>query len=230
MARRTTKKSLLAVDQAAQDAVAKLWEDYALGLEILEKCPKTTKSDGLGDERIKALADKLHRNPDTIRKLRQMVEKPNGYTKTEFKALCKLCLDNDHPLGRSHVFKFMTVPRGSQRRKFQSRAIKNGWTMARIRQELRRQFGHRRQGGRRPRLPVNVPDALSQLDEMCLTWERWCRLVEAGQVEGKRCAALEDLPEPVHDRLIQVKDMMRDLRTAVEVYLEQFRLAGRPRL
>ena len=223
--KRATKQAPVPANQKTQDAVRQLRKDYALGLAILKKCPKSTKSDGLADKRINDEAERHQLNPDTIRKLRQMVE-PDGYTQVEFEELCRLCFAHNHPLGRSHVFKFMTVPRGSQRRAFQSQAIKNGWTMGRIRQELRRQFGHRRQGGRRPRLPVNVPDALSQLDEMCLAWTRWYDLLaEAPDRRKKRCK-LSDLPDPVHGRLVQAKDTIRDLRTAVQVCLEQAR-AGR---
>lgn len=211
----------------AQEAVDKLWEDYALGLEIRKNCPMPTKSGSGAMERINMEAERLEINSDVVRKLRQMVDPENGYTKSEFKALCKCCLEHDCLLGRTHVFKFFTVPKGPQRLAFQLQAIKQGWTLARVRQELRRQFGHRRHGGRRPRLPVNVPDALSQLDGMCLAWKRWCDLVAEGADEGQKLVAIEDLPDPVRDRLVQVTNLVRDLGTAVSVCMEQFRSAGR---
>ena len=226
MAKRVSKQ--VPDDQkAVQKAVDKLWKDYALGLEIRKNCPMPTKSDSGAMKRINEEAERLEINSDIVRKLRQMVDPESGYTKAEFKALCKRCLDNNQVLGRSHVFKFFTVPKGPQRLAFQSRAIKQAWTLARVRQELRRQFGHRRQGGRRPRLPVSVPDALSQLDQMCLAWTRWCDLLAAGPGPREKRFELRDLPGPVRDRLDQAMETVRDLGTAVSVCLEQSRSAGR---
>ena len=67
--------------------------------------------------------------------------------------------------------------------------MKGGWSNSRLEAEIAREFGPRRAGGRRRKVPADKADVLVQLEQMCTTWARWRASLGLARDDGARAVA-----------------------------------------
>ena len=79
--------------------------------------------------------------------------------------------------------------------------------------------GSRSAGGRRPRGPDSVSDALAQIVKMSERWGRWYEGFEQNQDETTG-VSLENLPKPVRVRMAAAKAEIKKLENAVRRHLK----------
>jgi len=164
-------------------------------------------------------------NTDIARKKRQFADPNHGYTDDELDELCRLCEEHSCAFGVTLVYKLLTIKSRKQRETFQRRAITNRWTLAELEVELRRRFGRRGKGGRKPKAPASKDEALVQLDSMSLTWTRWYDALatdpslDTPAKSGPRIT-VEDLPPPVQAQLKKIQRLLKQLRREVEHELQ----------
>ncbi|MFO0804471.1 MAG: hypothetical protein U0791_15270 [Gemmataceae bacterium] len=142
---------------------------------------KASHKDGYGQGTVTVEAVKHGLNPDTVRKARQFADPVNGYTVAEVNALCRSIREvqeeQDGPVfGRTHLIRLLSVPK-NQRQKVQTAAIENGWSTADLEAHIATRFGSRRDGGRKRRVPSDLPGVLVQLEGLCEGWRRWAEVV-----------------------------------------------------
>jgi hypothetical protein len=178
-----------------EKAVKRLQRFHQVGRDSLKR---RGGQGAYGQRQVEAEAAKLRIEPGVFRKLRRFADEATGYSAAELNELCELCKRHDRAWGIKILLALLRVPRAKgQRRAVQKQAAENGWSASQLENEIRRRFGRRRSGGRRPAVPSDVEGVLCQLEAMC---ERWSRLHAE--------LTAEDQPEPSHPRL-------RDLPGAV---------------
>ena len=84
--------------------------------------------------------------------------------------------------------------------------------------------GSRSSGGRRPRGPDSVEDAVAQVTKMCERWSRWYEGYDSTERKDKTPAKnrieVDDLPDSVRKSLKRVSGQIRKLKMAVEQELK----------
>ena len=80
--------------------------------------------------------------------------------------------------------------------------------------------GSRSSGGRRPRGPDSVDDALAQIVKMCERWRRWYAGFERAEDETAG-VSLENLPKPVRERMGGVTAEVKKLEREAQRYLKR---------
>ena len=157
-----------------------------------------------------------------MRKARQFADPEAGYTKEDLEELFGQLRKHRPVFGSSFVGLLVTLSRG-QRKSFQRRCIKEGWSKSRLESELKLLRPNQRQGGRRRRV-LNERQAIVDLEEKCETWRRWLvevRLEPAGGAK-KKCV-FDRLPAEVRERLETAEVAIQELATAVGTSLVKVR-------
>ena len=190
-----------------QKAIERLWEAYEVGKQIAEHCPMRGRyRAGL----IEGEAKRHGINPDTARKLRQLVEPQQGFTEPELKKLVTLCEKHDYTIAVSTVFRLFPIPKqGGERERFLGEIAEGRWKRARVAAEIRRRYESQRPGDRVPRIPAGYENARVELQDKAFHFRRWCiAFVDAdGQRLGKQGT----------ERAIRaVKKELETIRKAVE--------------
>lgn len=184
------------------------------------------KKSTYGKKQILEYAKKLNLNEDKTRKARQLA---NTFTRDEIESLCKEIqtvqskLESEkRPFTLSHLLRSLTVPERSNRWTFIRKTIKEGWSVRKLNEEIAREFGTRRQGGRKGRIPKDPGSFLKQLERSCQTWRRWFHEVSKpeDQIEGEHCT-LEDLPQTIKTQVKQLGTLMDQLHSAIEEELRE---------
>jgi len=162
-------------------------------------------------------------NTDIARKNRQFADPEHGYTAKDLEELCRLCDEHDCVFGVTSVYKLLTIKDRNERSEIQETAIRNRWTLAELEVELRRRFGSRGSGGRRPKMPATKGETLVQLESMSLTWIRWCdglgvKAIAPNDEEkkDKPPAPLRNLPNEIQEQLASMRTMFEQLRADVD--------------
>jgi hypothetical protein len=116
------------------------------------------------------------RNPDTLYKFRNFADPTKGYTPKELHELCTQCQEHSRVWGVKHIIVILRVAKeGRQRNRMQLQALKKGWGANRLEAEIRRQYGRRRQGGRKRPIMKSEVDVLFQFERLCDSWLRLFR-------------------------------------------------------
>ena len=115
---------------------------------------KALGSDGTRRKLTEAGAEKIGIPLMSWYTARQFAE---GFDREALDELCKLVKTQvgreGYVFGRTAMIISLSVPGAKRRHKFIEKAIRRGWSAREIRREIARQFGRRRNGGRRPDAP-----------------------------------------------------------------------------
>ena len=167
MAKKTHKSPQ--VNRQANRMLADLKKYYRLGTRVLaahKENMKNRKGMKNSSKVVQEIAESNGTSREFIEKARVFAR---CYTQSEFQQLCKLRNAEGKPLGLSQVRRLLSVgtekdclERKKIRRKWQSRALKNGWTLRKLNSMLVRK-GKRSSGGRALKTPSTTSDALQQV-------------------------------------------------------------------
>ena len=165
------------VNRQANRMLADLEEYYELGKKV-RAADKENMKNRKGKKKYSLGV--VHDIAEEVGASREFVEKARlfacCYTETEFQQLCKLRNAEGKPLGLSQVRRLLSVgtkkdrlERKKDRRKWQSSAVKNGWTLRQLNSMLGRK-GKRSSGGRALKTPPTTRDAFQQLIGQSEAW------------------------------------------------------------
>jgi hypothetical protein len=149
--------------------------------------------------------------------LRQAVKFAETFSQEELKGFLALRTPGGKPLGISIAYQVMYLSNRRQRVVVCRLAAKNGWSSRDVKAEVQRRVGVNAKssmGGRRPRLPANLAEALRQLEEKCDQWQRWVGQLEARDEEPGVFSARQ-LPQTLRNRINVVTSDMNQLAREV---------------
>jgi len=201
--------------------IKKILELYQIGFGIPKKNNGTST---YGKKQISKYSKVFNLNENTIRKARQLA---NMFTQEEIENLCadieRIQANQNRKMSLftiSHLFHLVTVSERTKRQGLTQNALKEGWSVRQLKQEIARKFGTRRQGGRKKRIPKDPINFLGQLESYCETWRRWFHEVSKPKdhVEGGHCT-LDDLPQTIQTQVTKIGALMDQLHKAIEAEL-----------
>ena len=138
--------------------------------------------------------------------------------------LCELCRRHDRAWGIKILLALLRVPKAKgQRRAVQKRAAENGWSAFQLENEIRRRFGRRRSGGRKPAVLPDVEGLLCQLEGLCERWSRLHAELTARDQPGTSHPRLRDLPEAVRRKFGDATEAVRQLQSSLNRQLNRRR-------
>lgn len=204
MAKKRKKKSRSPAPKV-EESIQAIRADHKAGSGVLARIGRRAS-----DKVLRAEAESLGlKNVDTVRKLRQFADPEKGYTLEELDELCEVCRKHGHELGRSFVFKFLSIPReNGQRAKFQREAIRNKWSRAEVDNAICARFGRRRHGGKTPMVAGSVDGVLVQADSVCLQFRRLVQTLR-DRDDAETSPSLRDLPVDVRS-ILEVADVFME--------------------
>lgn len=150
-----------------QAALRRVRKFYDLGCKSLERSPGRMMYGMMRDE-----ASHFGLSEELLRKARQFAEPVEGYTRDELNAILAQCRKEGFPLGTTTIIRWITVPK-RRRARIERLTIAEKWNMSRLEQEIAQEFGSRKAGGRRRRIPADSLGVLIQLEGLCDAWRRW---------------------------------------------------------
>jgi hypothetical protein len=187
---------------------------------------KASHKDGYGQGTVTLEAEKHGLNPDTVRKARHFADPVSGYTAAEVNALCRSIREvqeeQDGPVfGRTHLIRLLSVPK-KQRTKVQTAAIENGWSTAELEAHIATRFGSRRDGGRKRRVPSDLPGVLVQLEGLCEGWRRWAEVVVGyeGDDQERQVRKRVELPTELLSSVLAATKAIAELHAEVNDELQ----------
>ncbi len=174
--------------------VRRLREFHALGKQVL-KVYETSEPLASGSRRrgvAQTFDRRLGLKRDQVDKARQFAAM---YSDEEVDALCELVNRSDRgQITKSHVIRLLAVPSKRQRDKLAKLVVREQWTVQRLGAEITKE-GKSSQGGRRPKRPATVDEALGQVERLVRQWERWVEMMaDDGGASG---VGIKDLPGAV---------------------------------
>lgn len=150
-----------------QAALRRVRDFYDLGRRSLKDSPGRMKYRSMGHEaRLFGVSE------EWLRKARQFASSEQGYTLKELKVIFAQCRKAGFPLGTTHIIRWITIPK-RRRARIERLTISEKWNMSRLEQEIAQEFGSRKAGGRRRRIPADSLGVLIQLEGLCDAWRRW---------------------------------------------------------
>ena len=202
--------------EEARQAVRELGDYYQLGLEVLEADRKNPNKRTYSKHVSQDFADRLGVGRDYVDKARQFA---SSYTEKQLEELCSLRRPDGMSLGRRHVVALLSVKDKRQRRSLQRRAAEEGWGTRRLGEEITVLQGSGSSGGRRPRGPDSVEDAVAQVIKMCERWGRWYEGFDITADEDS--ISLKDLPKPVREALMRATAEIKTLAAKADRNLKR---------
>jgi hypothetical protein len=197
-------------------AVEALLKRHQQGLDLLADYPI---GKAYGSKAIKTVADDWGINEDTLRKMRVFADERKGYSPAELEGLCAECLKYGRPLGFSFIVKFLTITEKRERACFQREAIRNDWSLIRVKHELVARYGRRRRGGKRPAIPATVRELLADLETKCIGWQRLIAVLHSDSNPDTSGLRWQDLPQEVQKRLERAAKAIEGLQEALAEHL-----------
>jgi hypothetical protein len=209
--------------QQVAAAVKAIREIHELGRSLPAK---QSHRDGYGQGTVTVEAEKHGLNPDTVRKARQFADPVSGYTGAEVNALCRSIREVQEEqegavFGHTHLIRLLSVPK-KQRGKVQTAAIENGWSTAELEAHIATRFGSRRDGGRKRRVPSDLPGVLVQLEGLCEGWRRWAEAVipDDGDAPQRQVRKRVELPAGLLTSVLAATKAIADLHDEVNGELQ----------
>ena len=207
MATKKRRKSASSAEPSnVRQAIQELRDFFKLGREVLTADEKNPKKQTYSKEISISFAEQLGKSRDYVDKARQFA---SSYTEKQFEELCSLRRPDGLPLRRRHLVALLSVENKGERKRLQRKAAKEGWGYRRLGEEIVVIQGSQSSGGRRPRGPDSVEDALAQLIKMSEQWRRWYELFETQDDQDR--VTLEDLPDDVAKALKSISGRMTKL-------------------
>ena len=218
---RVTKKPQTTAARQIKQGEQKLRKFYKLGLDVLEADDANTERNIYSLGVTMEFANRIGMARDYVDKARKFA---STYTETDFEELCQLRRPDGKPLGPRHVIGLLRVKNKRQRKQFQRKVAIEGWSTRRIPLEVSKLLGTAGSGGRKPRIPEKVDDALDQIVIMTKRWGRWYEGFDSGKRKKKKLKKsrieVEDLPDFVRKHLKSVTGQIQKLKKAVEEELK----------
>ena len=172
----------------------RLREFHALGKKVLEV---DRDSEPLaGGRRRRGVAKQFQKkrglSRDQVEKARKFAAM---YSEEELEALCSLNVSRTgKSVTKCHVIRLLAVHSKRTRRRLEKQAVRHGWSVQRLGQEITKS-GKSSQGGRRPKRPATVDEALGHIERLAQQWVRWAEMMEDS--DGDESVGTKDLPGPV---------------------------------
>jgi hypothetical protein len=166
-------------------------------------------------------ARRLDVTPHYLTRARQFADPELGYSQKELREMFAAFKRFEFALRPSTVFHLLSVKPKTVRARLQLKAIKNGWTAARLHLEIMRRFGPRTVGGRRRRVVSDAAELLTQLESECEKWGRWHAALNQAGPDGK--VTLQSLPPNVRQRMSSTSRSIAALHDEVESELAKER-------
>ncbi|ADB18068.1 hypothetical protein Psta_3404 [Pirellula staleyi DSM 6068] len=174
--------------------IRRLRKFHALGKKVLQVY-ETSEPLASGSRRrgvAREFDSRLGLKRDQIDKARQFAAM---YSDKEVDALCELVNRSDQGrITKSHVIRLLAVPSKRRRDELAKLIVREQWTVQRLGPEITKE-GKSSQGGRRPKRPATVDEALGQIQRMVQQWERWVEMIE--DKDDTKGVSIGDLPVQV---------------------------------
>lgn len=183
--------------------ILRLLEFHALGKRVLKVYEASQPlADG---QRRRGVAQwfntKLGLQRDQVDKARQFAAM---YSDEEVNVLCNLASkDGGRTITKSHVIRLMSVRNKRQRSQLAKQVVREQWTVQQLGAEITRQ-GKSSRGGRRPKRPATVGEALEQVQRMAQRWERWVEMMS--DQDDASNVGIGDLPVSVARALAKMSE------------------------
>jgi hypothetical protein len=182
-------------------------EFHKLGKRVLKedaKCPKRGKGVRHWGV-VKSIQEDEEVSRDLIEKARRFA---TVFSDDDVTELCAL-RGPSGKLGHWHAIHLLTVRRKRDRLSLARRAAKEGWSVARLRAEVRQRSSKTSSGGRRPTKPDNVDVALVDIERLANKYIIWCKSMKTGTADVVRLA---NLPKSVREQLEELEPPIIRLR------------------
>jgi hypothetical protein len=200
----------------ADQAIRAIRDYHKEGRKSLREQPERGRH---GAKQIEAEAERLGWNPTKLRDARMFAHPVEGYSRERLDELFQLLREHRPVFGVTHAAHLASVPL-ARREEIQRRCIESNWSRSKLKAEIKRLLGRRKQGGRRRKVSSDPGEVLVQLDVMADTWQRWFRQV-ADEEEAR--PILNRLPSKVREQVHEVDAAMSGLREAVAARLAALR-------
>ncbi len=195
-----------------QESPARLSVWYAVGQFADETLPSFLE--GRGGNFAEALAKALGCSRSELYAARKFAR---VYTARQAKAL-------ESKLSWSRILRLIAIDNPKQRKRLETACIRGNWTVSQLDRQIRIRLGRQRslgQGGRPSRRPLDVKDALADLDRRLGTLLSWYR--KLGGSEGAaeeptskgRVFGEKQLPPAIRRKLKSAMESLDELRQAV---------------
>lgn len=209
----------------AKASVHDIRELFEIGQEAL-RVLSTAGGSGYGEDQIGQVARRVGRNPETVRKARQIADPKEGYSRHELEALCKAILAQGNIAGgcvftQSHLMKLIAVTPKRERDRFQGEVLRHGWSRKEMERRMLAAYGRRRSGGRKPRVMTDVRAYLADLEGKCIAWIQWHRAAEGVIASMPKPAGAMGVPADVRGELKRVVQGITLLRIKVSRALKR---------
>lgn len=198
-----------------QAALRRVRKFYDLGCKSLERSPGRMQYGMMRDE-----ASHFGLSEELLRKARQFADPEQGYTKDELRVIFAKCSKAGFPLGTTHVIRWLTIPK-RRRARIERLTITERWNLSRLEAEIALEFGSRKAGGRRRRIPADSLGILIQLEGLCDAWRRWCESLGRDPDDKEKQRTDRDLPASVRRRLSVATKGVAELQGVVTAEIQR---------
>jgi hypothetical protein len=197
-----------------QAALRRVRKFYDLGCKSLGRVPGRMEYGRMRDE-----ASHFGLSEELLRKARQFAD-PQGYTPKELNAVLSQCRKAGFALGTTHVIRWLTIPK-RRRARIERLTITERWNLSRLEAEIALEFGSRKAGGRRRRIPADSLGVLIQLESLCDGWRRWRESLVREPDDADKQSVDRDLPSSVRRRLSVVTKDVAELQVLVAAEIQR---------
>ena len=128
-------------------------------------------------------------------------------------ALCELVNRSDRgQITKSHVIRLLAVSSKRRRDMLAKLVVREQWTVQRLGAEITKE-GKSSQGGRRPKRPATVDEALGQIQRWVRQWENWVEMIS--DLPSINAVSTADLPKHLLRAVEQVSAAAKALKSAI---------------
>ena len=190
-------------------AMKRLRAMYRIGQEAMKQ--KAPRQETYGKAVTGQLAEEHGISESDVFAARQFAER---YTGKELKELIAMCQAAGYPLGKSHIAKLITARNKRERKRLQTKCIREGWTTKTLQANLKRKYGKRSPGGAKLHPPKSVDDAKTKIADLCRKLLDFHEAMKSADPESDGECGLSDLPEGLRKQLGRTMTQVRKLAAA----------------
>jgi len=216
-----TAKRSLTEPPAIKRALQKLRAFYRDGQDVIDAAGGKTRRQLDPKEVVKTFARERGMPRDYYW---QAAKFARTYTEEQFEELCCLRRPDGKPLSPGHVIRLLLVTDRRRRQGFQTqtRAIREGWSVSRLYDEIRQIQPSSTPAGPPSRPPESLDDALHQVAKLTGHFLKWTNVLNpTGQTDQDGGITWNDLPDPVRKQLKSTIRNLNKLHAAAEQELRQ---------
>jgi hypothetical protein len=149
---------------------------------------------------------------DQVDKARQFAAM---YSDEEVEALCELKSASDGKrITKSHVIRLLAIGNRRERHKLAKQVVREQWSVQRLGAEITRQ-GKSSEGGRWPKRPSTVGEAMGQIQRMAQQWKRWVEMMS--DQDDASGVGIGHLPKAAARAVAKMRAAARSAATEVEL-------------